>query len=302
MGTYYALADGEPAEVAAAIREHYLPRGAGDELPVTPAGVAVAIADKLDTLAGIFEIDEKPTGTKDPFGLRRAAIGVLRILIEKRLDLPLHDFIGRAVEAVRADIARLRAAATPSPPAPAQRDTADQIYDFMMERLRGYYLEHASPSLQGSRPLTTEMFDAVLGARPASPLDFDARLKALAAFLELPEAGSLAAANKRTANILRKAGDAAPSAVVVESLRDDAEIRLFDAMNSLSEAVADALARREYANALGRLAQLRAPVDAFFDKVMVMDEDPKLRSNRLALLAQLHGLFARIADLSRLPG
>jgi len=150
--------------------------------------------------------------------------------------------------------------------------------------------------------VTSEMFDAVLAARPASPLDFDARLKALSTFLELPEAASLTAANKRIANILRKAPDAPPGEVDVAQLREAAEVRLFDAMRSLREAVGEATARREYTGALGRLAQLRPAVDAFFDSVMVMDEDPVLRANRLGLLAQLRGLFAGVADLSRLPG
>jgi glycyl-tRNA synthetase beta chain len=317
MGTYYALADGEPPEVAVAIREHYLPRGAGDELPETHAGLIVALADKLDTLAGIFEIGEKPTGAKDPFGLRRAAIGLLRILIEKRLDLDLRKLIGVALANVRADVERIRAARAAAANnvgnggaakagAPAKvgaATTDDQVYDFIMERLRAYYLERPTSDLPGSAPaFTTEMFDAVLATKPASPLDFDARLKALRAFLDLPEATSLAAANKRIANILRKAGELQRTEVDVETLKDPAEVRLFDAMRPLRDAVATALAQREYANALGRLAQLRPPVDAFFDQVMVMDEDPRLRANRLALLAQLHGLFIGIADLSRLPG
>ena len=364
MGTYYALADGEPAEVAVAIREHYLPRGAGDELPETHAGLAVAIADKLDTLAGIFEIGEKPTGAKDPFGLRRAAIGLLRLLIEKRLDLDLRRLIGVALANVRADVERIRAAKAASadaaaatraagaghaggvgsaaagtaaapgsapavlakgPPANASKGAGptaagasktgagggathsapaqpveDQVYDFIMERLRAYYLERAP--LPGTPVFTTEMFDAVLATKPGSPLDFDARLKALCAFLDLPEAVALAAANKRIANILRKSGEAAHEAVDVEVLKDTAEVNLFDAMRALKDAVGTAVAQREYANALGRLAQLRLPVDTFFEQVMVMDENPRLRKNRLALLAQLHGLFIGIADLSRLPG
>jgi glycyl-tRNA synthetase beta chain len=177
------------------------------------------------------------------------------------------------------------------------------VYDFIMERLRAYYLERPTNAAAGTALVfTTEKFDAVLATKPGSPLDFDARLKALRAFLDLPEATSLAAANKRIANILRKAGEMQHKEVDVETLKDPAEIRLFDAMRSLEEAVATALAQREYANALGRLAQLRPPVDAFFEQVMVMDEDPRLRANRLALLAQLHGLFIGIADLSRLPG
>ena len=318
MGAYYAQADGEPHEVAAAIREHYLPRAAGDQLPATRAGLAVAIADKLDTLAGIFAIGEKPTGTKDPFGLRRAALGVQRILIEKALDLDLRRCIDLALSGVRADIERLRTrgatAATADPAAPATDtpasaaaapadSTASEIYDFLMERLRAYYLDNAgAPPLPGQAAVTTEMFDAVLAARPGSPLDFDARLKALSTFLELPESASLTAANKRIANILRKANMTPPAEVDVLRLRESAEVRLFDSMRALRDAVATATAQHEYAGALGRLAQLRPAVDAFFDQVMVMDENPQLRANRLSLLAQLQGLFAGVADLSRLPG
>ena len=317
MGSYYAQADGEPHEVAAAIREHYLPRAAGDSLPATRAGLAVAIADKLDTLAGIFAIGEKPTGTKDPFGLRRAALGVQRILIEKALDLDLRKYIDQALAAVRADIERVRAtaatAAQPTQAAPGQRQaspaaaaadsTASEIYDFLMERLRAYYLDSAgAPPMPGQAAVTTEMFDAVLAARPGSPLDFDARLKALSTFLELPESASLTAANKRIANILRKANMTPPAEVDVLHLRESAEVRLFDSMRALRDAVATATAQHEYAGALGRLAQLRPAVDAFFDQVMVMDENPQLRANRLSLLAQLQGLFAGVADLSRLPG
>ncbi len=315
MGSYYAQADGEPHEVAAAIREHYLPRAAGDQLPATRAGLAVAIADKLDTLAGIFAIGEKPTGTKDPFGLRRAALGVQRILIEKALELDLRKYIDQALAAVRADIERIRAtaatAARPTQAAPGQTQssaaaadaTASEIYDFLMERLRAYYLDRAgAPPMPGQAAVTTEMFDAVLAARPGSPLDFDARLKALSTFLELPESASLTAANKRIANILRKANMTPPAEVDVLRLRESAEVRLFDSMRALRDAVATATAQHEYAGALGRLAQLRPAVDAFFDQVMVMDENPQLRANRLSLLAQLQGLFAGVADLSRLPG
>ena len=304
MGTYYALADGETPEVAVAIREHYLPRGAGDELPETHPGLAVAVADKLDTLAAIFAIGEKPTGTKDPLGLRRAAIGVLRILIETRLDLDLRHFVSRALELARADIERVAAAAgKPAPAIVVEKATAD-IYDYIMERLRAYYLEGGGiRNTIGAATMTTEMFDAVLASSPLSPLDFDARLKALRAFLELPESASLTAANKRIANILRKsAGGIAIGEVDVETLKENAEVRLYDSMRSLRDAVSVATAQREYANALGRLAQLRPAVDEFFDQVMVMAEDPKLRTNRLALLAQLQGLFAGVADLSRLPG
>jgi glycyl-tRNA synthetase beta chain len=312
MGSYYAQADGEPHEVAVSLREHYLPRGAGDALPATHTGLTLAIADKLDTIAGIFASGEKPTGTKDPFALRRAALGVQRILIEKALELDLLDFIARAVAAVRADIERLRSVSTAAgtahgakaaTPAPAAEAVAAEVYDFLMERLRAYYLEGAGAAAHpGRAPVTTEMFDAVLATRPVSPVDFDARLKALSTFLELPEAQSLSAANKRIANILRKANTTPPAEVDVLQLRESAEVRLFDAMRALRDSVASATAAREYAAALGRLAQLRPAVDAFFDQVLVMDENPRLRANRLSLLAQLQGLFAGVADLSRLPG
>jgi len=302
MGTYYALADGEPAEAAAAIREHYLPRSAGDVLPETRTGLALAVADKLDTLAGIFAIGEKPTGAKDPFGLRRAALGVQRILIEKGLDVDLREYIARAVAGVRADIERLRSVTAAPKAQPPASEVEEEIYAFLMERLRAYYLEGAGAALPGRAAVTTEMFDAVLAARPSSPVDFDARLKALSVFLELPEAGSLTAANKRIANILRKANTTPAGEVDVRQLRESAEVRLFDSMHGLRDSVASATAQREYTGALGRLAQLRPAVDAFFDEVMVMDENPQLRANRLSLLAQLQSLFAGVADLSRLPG
>ena len=308
MGTYYALADGEPPEAAAAIREHYLPRGAGDELPATDAGATLAIADKLDTLAGIFAIGEKPTGTKDPFGLRRAAIGVVRIAIEKRLDLDLSRFLALAVALARADLEKSAAAAGKPAPALVTESVASEAYDYIVERLRAYYLERttgaAAPegSATAAAAITTEMFDAVLATRPASPLDFDARLMALSSFLALPEAASLTAANKRVANILRKAGESARADVDEGALRAPAERELFHAMRQRRGGVSAAAAQKDYAGSLALLAQLRPAVDAFFDQVMVMDEDPQLRANRLALLAQMRGLFAGVADLSRLPG
>ena len=306
MGIYYAQKDGEPAEVALSLREQYLPRAAGDVLPASGTGLALAIADKLDTIAGIFAIGEKPSGNKDPFGLRRAALGVQRILIEKHLDLDLHTYIARAVAGVRADIDRLRGAGSPtagSASGASREALAAEIYDFLMERLRAYYLEGAGAApAPGRAAVTTEMFDAVLATRPASSVDFDARLKALSTFLELPEAGSLTTANKRISNILRKANTTPGPQVDVLQLREEAEVRLFDAMRGLGDAVAADTTQREYTAALGRLALLRPAVDTFFDKVMVMDENPQLRANRLSLLAQLQGLFAGIADLSRLPG
>lgn len=308
MGTYYALADGEDSEVAAAIQEHYRPRSAGDELPGTETGTTLALADKLDTLAGIFAIGEKPTGTKDPFGLRRAAIGIIRIVIEKRLDLDLSRLLIRAVALAREDIDKSAAAAGKPHPALAAESIATEVYNYVLERLRAYYLERtesasgADTAGTPAAPITTEMFDAVLATRPASPLDFDARLKALSAFLTMSEAASLTAANKRVANILRKAGENAPTNVEIAMLQAPAERQLFDAMRERRDGVSAATARRDYAASLTLLAQLRPTVDAFFDQVMVMDENPKLRANRLALLAQMRELFAGVADLSRLPG
>jgi glycyl-tRNA synthetase beta chain len=308
MGAYYALADGEDGEVATAIREHYQPRGADDALPATETGTTLAIADKLDTLAGIFAIGEKPSGTKDPFGLRRAAIGIVRIAVEKRLDFDLARLSGRAVALAREDIEKSAAAAGKPAPAIAIERVAAEVHDYVLERLRAYYLERtdeAAGTGTAAAPaasITTEMFDAVLATRPASPLDFDARIKALSTFLTLPEAASLTAANKRVANILRKAGESAPQGVDASALQAPAERELFEAMRQRCDGVAAATARKDYAGSLTLLAQLRPAVDAFFDHVLVMDEDPRLRANRLALLAQMRELFAGVADLSRLPG
>lgn len=308
MGAYYAFADGEDAEVARAIREHYQPRGAGDELPATATGSTLALADKLDTLAGIFAIGEKPSGTKDPFGLRRAAIGVVRIAIEQRLDLDLSALLGKAVALAAEDIGRSAAAAGKPAPALTAGTVAAEVYDYVLERLRAYYLERGAAvagsgaAAVPSAAISTEMFDAVLATRPVSPLDFDARIRALSAFLTMPDAASLTAANKRVANILRKAGEAARPHVDAAALQAPAERQLFEAMSHRRDAVAAATARKDYAGSLALLAQLRPAVDSFFDQVMVMDPDAGLRANRLALLAQMRDLFAGVADLSRLPG
>lgn len=282
MGRYYAQHDGEPAEVAEALREQYLPRFAGDELPATRTGMALAIADKLDTIAGIYATGQKPTGTRDPFGLRRAALGLLRISIERGLDLDLQALIGQALAAL---------------PFPVQADCARGVYDYVIERLRAYYLEGGA-----GLAATPEMFDAVLATRPVSPLDFDARLRALAAFLELPDAQSLAAANKRTVNILRKATERVPAQVNEDLLLDPAEQILAEQVQAMARLVEPRFAAREYTEALRTLAALRPAVDQFFDSVMVMADDPAVRGNRLALLARMQSLFMHAADLSRLPG
>ena len=288
MGRYYAVHDGEPAEVAAALAEQYLPRFAGDALPATGAGLALAVADKLDTLVGVFAIGQKPTGTKDPYGLRRSALGVLRILIETGIAVDLRELIRSALDSVAADLARLGG----KPPA---EGLAEEIYDYMMERLRAWYLEAGSS-------VTTEMFDAVLDTRPASPLDFDNRLRALAGFLQLPDATGLTAANKRIANILRKAGEQPSPRVDPGLLTDPYERQLAAEVEALRLDVERLVTARRYADALTRLASLRGSVDAFFDHVLVMADDVRVRANRLALLAALSRLFLHMANLSRLPG
>jgi glycyl-tRNA synthetase beta chain len=285
MGRYYALADGEASAVAEAIREHYLPRGAGDALPASALGDALALADKLDTLAGIFAIGHKPSGTRDPFGLRRAAIGILRIVLEHRLELDLTALLEHA--AALQPLAADRAAGSGA-----------EIYDFLLERLRAQYLERAPQ--QGG--VSTELFDAVLAARPRSLLDFEARLHALARFVAQPAGASLAVANKRIANILKKSALATNQNVDLARLREEPERALQRALEALRAQVLAATAERRYADALELLATLKPTVDEFFDRVLVNDPDQGLRENRLALLLQLRALFSGIADLSRLPG
>ncbi|HEX2494562.1 MAG TPA: glycine--tRNA ligase subunit beta [Steroidobacter sp.] len=282
MGRYYAAHSGEAEEVCAAIEEQYWPRFSGDQLPRTPTGIALALADKIDTIVGIFAIGQKPTGARDPFALRRAALGVLRIIIERGLALDLMDL----VEASAAD-----------QPVETSAGVVEEVWSYLMERLRSLYLE--SDTVKG---VATEMIDAVLAARPRSPLDIDARLRALQAFLRLPAADSLASANKRIANILRKAPGEVSGAVDATRLELDAERRLFEHVVSMERAVNPLFARRDYGPALAQLASLRDDVDRFFDDVMVMAEDPDVRANRLSLLSRLRGMFLQVADLSRLPG
>jgi glycyl-tRNA synthetase beta chain len=282
MGRYYAQHDGEHAEVCEAIREQYLPRFAGDELPATRSGMAVSIADKLDTITGIYATGQKPTGTRDPFGLRRAALGLLRTTIERRLELDLQQLIDQAVKAL---------------PFAAPENCARDVYDYVIERLRAHYVEGGA-----GFEVTAEMFEAVLATRPVSPLDFDARLRALAEFLQLPDAQSLAAANKRIANILRKATEPVRDQFDPDRLIDPAEQILGEQIEAIARQVEPRFAAREYTSALKSLAVLRKAVDDFFDSVMVMADDAALRANRLALLRRLQGLFMHVADLSRLPG
>ncbi len=279
MGRYYAEAEGYPQEVARAIEEHYRPRFAGDALPMTRTGQAVALADRIDTLTGIFAIGERPTGAKDPFGLRRAALGILRILLESRLDLDL--------------AALLEASAAAQP---VQRPgVAQEVFDYIADRLRGLVLERSDGT-------TAEMIDAVLAARPVSPLDADQRLQALKAFLRLPDAPMLTALNKRIGNILRKAPLDANARVQPAALTEEAERRLHGALIEVQREAGAALAQRRYAKALTELIALSTPVADFFDRIMVMDENPERRTNRLALLRDAQRLLGTVAELSRLPG
>lgn len=277
MGSYYAQHDGEAPDVAQALDEQYMPRFAGDALPVSKIGQAVAIADKLDTLVGIFGIGQAPTGDKDPFALRRAALGTLRIIIEQRLDLDLVDLLESAQHACGDKL--------------SVKNAATLVYDFMMERLRAYYADAG---------VDADAFEAVLALRPPQPYDFDRRVRAVTAFRKLPEAASLSAANKRIGNILKQAGSDISGDINSALLKDAAERALADTLAALSKEVTPLFKARDYTGALQKLAALRARVDTFFDQVMVMADDPALRANRLALLSQLRALFLRVADISRL--
>ena len=300
MGRYYATADGEPAEVAVAIAEHYQPRGASDATPASRTGLAVALADRIDTLTGIFAIGQKPSGTKDPFALRRAAIGIGRMIYEHRLPLDVVDLIE---DSLRAHAVFEAPVAAGGKMLPARDVVAAQVYDYVLERQRNAWLEppDGGPPIPG---ITPEACDAVIAVRPRSPLDFDARLRALLDFLRLPEAASLTAANKRIANLLKKSagGDTGSTSIDSTRLTAGAERDLFAALQGLMHSVPGHVAGGDYAAAFTELARLRPAVDAFFDQVMVMDPDPALRANRLALLSALQKLFGGIADLSRLPG
>ena len=283
MGRHYATHDGEPAEIAQAIAEHYQPRFAGDALPACGTGTAVALADKLETLAGIWGIGAHPTGDRDPFALRRHALGIVRMLVER----PMPD--GREAPALRA---LLESAFAAFAQVPAVTPAVDALHAFVVDRLRGWLRERGHPAAD---------VDAVL-AVDADRLDrVLPRLEAIAAFRALPEAQSLAAANKRIGNILRKADGLVPGAPVERGLlAEPAERALDEAIARVAPMAERRLAALDYAGALTVLASLRDPVDAFFDGVMVNADDPRLRGNRLALLDGLHRLMNRVADLSRL--
>lgn len=278
MGEYYALHDGEDPAVAKAIREHYLPRHAGDMLPESDIGACLALADRLDTLMGIFAIGEIPSGNKDPFALRRAALGVLNIILHQQL---------------RLDLAPLLAAAQQGYPQFGAKDgLQEQVLNYIFDRFRAHY---------AAQDISTEVFMAVSAKGLSEPLDFDQRVMAVAAFSTMPEASALAAANKRVSNILEKqAAMTIPAELDRALLQEDAEKALASQLASLDSSVSPLLEQRDYQAALQQLAGLRTTVDQFFDSVMVMVDDPALMANRLCLLQSLRELFLQVADISLL--
>jgi glycyl-tRNA synthetase beta chain len=276
-GYYYAQHDGEQGDVALALNEQYLPKFSGDVLPSTATGLAVAIADKLDTLVGIFGINQPPTGSKDPFGLRRAAIGLLRIIIEKELTLDITVLSQQAVNAYGSKL--------------SNANTVNDVFEFLLGRYRAMYEE---------QNIGVDVIQAVQTLKPTQPLDFDRRIKAVANFRNLAEAEALAAANKRVANILSKDGVTVTGAVDNSLLSEAAEQTLAAQVAKLQAELKPLFSAGDYTPALTALAALRAPIDSFFDTVMVNADDLAIRQNRLNLLASLRALFLAVADISQL--
>ena len=274
MGMHYARHDGEDEEVAVALNEQYMPRFAGDELPKSLVASAVALADKFDTLTGIFGIGQAPKGSADPFALRRAALGALRIIVEKNLPLDLEDLVKKSAALFGDKLTN-------------QNVVAD-VVDFMLGRFRAWYQDEG---------IAVDVIQAVLARRPTRPADFDARVRAVSHFRTLDSAEALAAANKRVSNILAKA-DAAIGEINLTACVEPAEKTLAEAVLALRTEVQPLIAQGDYTAVLDKLANLRAPVDSFFDNVMVNAEDPALRQNRLAILNTLQGLFLQVADIS----
>ncbi|MCK8908065.1 glycine--tRNA ligase subunit beta [Haemophilus influenzae] len=274
MGMHYARHDGEDEEVAVALNEQYMPRFAGDELPKSLVASAVALADKFDTLTGIFGIGQAPKGSADPFALRRAALGALRIIVEKNLPLDLEDLVKKSAALFGDKL--------------TNKNVVADVVDFMLGRFRAWYQDEG---------ITVDVIQAVLARRPTRPADFDARVRAVSHFRTLDSAEALAAANKRVSNILAKA-DATIGEINLTACVESAEKALAEAVLALRTEVQPLIAQGDYTTVLDKLANLRAPVDSFFDNVMVNAEDPALRQNRLAILNTLQGLFLQVADIS----
>ncbi len=278
MGACYARHDGEPEAVATAIFEQYLPRHTGDQLPATPPGQVVALAEKLDTLAGLFAIGEPPTGSRDPFALRRAALGILRILIESELELDLAQVIDQALAGY--------------PELEIEPGCQQRIFDFVLDRLRAWYADAG---------LAAQIYLCVRELRPASPLDFHRRVQAVADFAAQPEAAALAAANKRVSNLLAKSpGESEAGEIDMKLLSENAERQLVTRLREKQAEVLPLFAARDYRQGLLRLADMRDEVDRFFDEVMVMVEEPAVRANRLCILRRVRELFLHVADVSLL--
>jgi len=295
MGRYYATAGGENADIANALDEFYAPRFAGDAIAKGDVGRVLAVAERFDTLAGIFAAGLKPSGNKDPFALRRAALGLARTLIEGDMKIDVVAQLREAVDLV-ADMEPAIASDPKSKAKPIKIENRDalvaELYDFIQDRLRGYYADAG---------IGTEAFEAVRALAPRDLTDFDRRLRAVVEFAKLPEAQALAAANKRIGNILRQAGVTTAGDVAANLVEPGAEAALADALATAEKDIAPLAQSRDYVGLLKRLAELRDPVDRFFDAVMVMADDPAKRTNRLNLLARLRGLFLRVADISLLP-
>jgi len=275
MGGYYAVHDGETTEMAQAVEDHYKPRFAGDALPRGNVGVVVALADKLETLVGLFGVGQVPTGDKDPFALRRHALGLIRMLVEKSVPIDLPNLLSLAVPVFGTVIT----------------DPTVPLLDFIFDRLAGSLRD------QG---YTAQEVDAVLSLRPARLADVGTKLAAVRAFAALPEAASLAAANKRVGNILKKVEGKVAAQIEERLLKEPAEAALNNALDDAKPRADSAFERGDYTASLQALAALKTPVDAFFDTVMVNADDPALRANRLGLLATLHAAMNRVADLSKL--
>ena len=277
MGYYYALHDGESEEVASAINEQYMPRFAGDELPQTKTGIVLALAERIDTIVGLFGIGQPPTGSKDPYALRRAALGVLRIIVEKTLALDLSECVANAIS----QYGKL----------PEQENLEAKVLDFIFERFRAWYSDEG---------VSANIFQAVDAVRSSSPLDFDLRIKAVQEFVSLKEAEALSIANKRVSNILAKLDQLPVNPVDASLLNEEAEKTLAEQIDKLLIQVEPMLQGQDYGKALSSMALLQADVDRFFDEVMVNTEDEKVRQNRQSLLHQLRQLFLQIADISLL--